>query len=381
MDGNRDDAERCLELAASALQSNDIAKATRLLEKSRRMYPLPDQQSRLEAALRLHSATSSKPPPAPKSPPKPIPNNDNPPPPPHKPTEAMLSSVRTVRKAAGKSHYEVLGVARDADDAVLKRAYRKLALRLHPDRNHAPGADEAFKRVSSAFVTLSDPARRAHYDQFGTDDEMQTGPMRKYGVRRRRGRGSGGHAGFEDFVHMRNDMSADELFEFLFQAAATSDPQFRTGRAEEEEEEGEEEGVTLWDRCRPIFLVLVVVVVALMVSQEDGPAKFSLQRTGYHNVARRTQNDVTYFISRNLRFGTSREVRQFERTVDISAYQVYSGNCEDEVDRETKLLQNSRRWLIGKKERERYREMYEKFEKPWCNRAVELRRQLQRQTA
>lgn len=67
-----------------------------------------------------------------------------------------------------RDYYEVLGVARDADDQTLKSTYRKLALQFHPDRN--PGdhqAEEKFKEAAEAYSILSDPQRRAAYDRFG----------------------------------------------------------------------------------------------------------------------------------------------------------------------------------------------------------------------
>ena len=67
-----------------------------------------------------------------------------------------------------RDYYEVLGVSKDADDATLKKAYRKVAKKYHPDVN--PGdaeAEKKFKEASEAYAVLSDPDKRRQYDQFG----------------------------------------------------------------------------------------------------------------------------------------------------------------------------------------------------------------------
>ena len=67
-----------------------------------------------------------------------------------------------------RSYYDVLGVAKDADEKVLKSAFRKKAMEYHPDRNKGCAESEAkFKEMSEAYEVLSDPQRRAVYDRFG----------------------------------------------------------------------------------------------------------------------------------------------------------------------------------------------------------------------
>ncbi|MDR1396621.1 MAG: J domain-containing protein [Desulfarculales bacterium] len=73
-----------------------------------------------------------------------------------------------------KSYYQILGVAKDADQDTVKKAYRKLALKLHPDHNRDnPQAEEKFKELSEAYAVLSDPEKRKQYDMFGTQGFQQ----------------------------------------------------------------------------------------------------------------------------------------------------------------------------------------------------------------
>src|SRR5690349_14711433 len=64
--------------------------------------------------------------------------------------------------------YDVLGVARDSSEADIKKAYRKLAMECHPDRNNGDkAAEERFKLVTEAYEVLRDPEKRAAYDRYG----------------------------------------------------------------------------------------------------------------------------------------------------------------------------------------------------------------------
>lgn len=66
-----------------------------------------------------------------------------------------------------KDYYEVLGVGKSASDAEIKKAYRKMALEWHPDRNKDPKATERFKEINKAYEILSDPQKKQAFDQFG----------------------------------------------------------------------------------------------------------------------------------------------------------------------------------------------------------------------
>lgn len=93
---------------------------------------------------------------------------------------------------AKRDYYEVLGISKDASAAELKKAYRRIAMKCHPDRN--PGdktAEDKFKEASEAYEVLSDSQKRAAYDQFGHAGVDQNGGMGG-------GAGAGGFGNFSD---------------------------------------------------------------------------------------------------------------------------------------------------------------------------------------
>src|SRR5512135_3370379 len=80
-----------------------------------------------------------------------------------------LSFRKEERHLEKRDYYEVLGVHKNASDTEIKKAYRKLAMQHHPDKNpdRHDEASEKFKEATEAYEVLSDPQKRASYDQFG----------------------------------------------------------------------------------------------------------------------------------------------------------------------------------------------------------------------
>ncbi|MDR1313085.1 MAG: molecular chaperone DnaJ [Deltaproteobacteria bacterium] len=94
-------------------------------------------------------------------------------------------------------YYEVLGVSQDADGETIKKSYRSLALKYHPDRNPGDGeAEERFKEAAEAYAVLSDSEKRRVYDQYGHNGLSGMGG----------GGGFGGFGGFEDAFHGFGDI-------------------------------------------------------------------------------------------------------------------------------------------------------------------------------
>src|SRR6516165_6072210 len=100
---------------------------------------------------------------------------------------------------AYKDYYEALGVPRDADQDAIRRAYRKLARKYHPDLNRESDAEDRFKELGEAYEVLADPDKRGRYDRLGAEWRAQEGAP--------------GAGDFEDFAE-RHGYGGDVHFEF-----------------------------------------------------------------------------------------------------------------------------------------------------------------------
>ncbi|KAF9339602.1 hypothetical protein BGZ91_005392 [Linnemannia elongata] len=250
MEVNKDEAQRCMDIARRHLSSGNYSSARKFATKSIALFPTPEAKAFLSRVDTQEAASTSSPasnasssstfspstepssstPSSTKSSPNPgsssagsrtrpesVPPRPRSTPVDHKPAEReytpeQVAAVKKIRSSGG-DFYKVLGINKDASEAEIKKAYRKLALQMHPDKNSAPGADEAFKIVSKAFTVLSDPQKRAIFDQHGPEDGKSSGvnydrasPMGAQGF----GGGMHGMNGFGE------EISPEELFNMFF---------------------------------------------------------------------------------------------------------------------------------------------------------------------
>ncbi|XP_028405939.1 dnaJ homolog subfamily B member 14-like [Dendronephthya gigantea] len=297
MEGNKDEAKKCLEFARRYLAKGEKEKAKKFLNKSQRLFPLKEAESFAQELNKkdskengdenIHNGSAHKT----------DKNNEK-----NKNnfeecdteektkecdyTPDQLAEVKRINKL--KDYYEILGVEKDAKDADLRKAYKKLALQFHPDKNRAPGSTEAFKAIGNSFAILSNPEKRKKYDLYGPDS-----PALNHNH-------SHNHFNHNDF---EADITPEDLFNMFFGGMAGNQvfvhrrhPRRRQRRrhSEEEEYETHEGGLGRVMHLIPILIFLgISVLTSLMV--QDPPYSFNI--SGPYRLHRITPKyKVSYYV-------------------------------------------------------------------------------------
>ena len=177
---NKDEADKCRNIAKTAISNREYDKAMRFLLKSNKLFQSAETDgliSLCEMNLKSktnHANASSEPQQDSNGPYKRA--NTDKPSSEEKPKEINYTPEQKKMwdEIWGKTnYYDILGVEKKATEDEIKKAYRKLALKLHPDKNNAPKATDAFKKVSQSYMWLSDAKKRDIYDQHGTEENFR----------------------------------------------------------------------------------------------------------------------------------------------------------------------------------------------------------------
>ncbi|XP_031098402.1 chaperone protein dnaJ 49 [Ipomoea triloba] len=208
MESNKDEALRCVDIAKEAIASGKKEKALKFIKIARRLNQNLSVDDLLAACENIDSSG-----PGPSRNEKDVRDvedkRDK-----DKLDEASNGSrnytdenVQLIRHIKSKKdYYAVLGVEKSCSVEEIRKAYRKLSLKVHPDKNKAPGSEEAFKKVSKAFKCLSDDESRKQYDLTGLVDQFEYNEQ--HNVRRRRRRTG------NDFFD--EEFDPDEIFRAFF---------------------------------------------------------------------------------------------------------------------------------------------------------------------
>ncbi|XP_067902502.1 dnaJ homolog subfamily B member 14 [Heterodontus francisci] len=334
MEGNKDEAEKCLRIARKALQGGEVDKALKFLNKAEKLYPSVEAKALIDAITTNgstaggagHQAESGKPYQR-KSTSSGAENGATA----EKESRVDSAKVYTKEQLEGvqrikrcKDYYEILGISKDAGDEDLKKAYRKLALKFHPDKNHAPGATEAFKAIGNAYAVLSNPVKRKDYDQYG--DSQSPGNYQ--------------HGGFEFHRSYESDITPEDLFNMFFGGGfpAGNTQAYSNGRARypshqsyhrtEREEERADGGFSMFMQLLPVIvLILVSVLSQLMVSTP--PYSLYYRSAVGHTVKRQSSNlKIIYYVNKDFeKEYTGAALQKVEKSVEEDYITNLRNNC------------------------------------------------------
>lgn len=273
MEVNKDEAQRCIDIALLAFKAGNLDKARKFVDKSKRLFPMKaadDLQRLIQSASSGPSSARQEDNAGPRR--RPTANKEN-----EKPqepklnvdyTQEQLDVVKRLKKC--KDYYEVLGVTKEATDSEIKKAYKKLALQLHPDKNKAPGSVEAFKALGNAVATLTDAQKRKDYDLYGNQES--TGGHHRPGYA-----GGAGHNHHYEYSFGRgfeSDINPNDLFNMFF-GGGFPPQQHQRGRARWQSQESNS-----GSQPSLIFgLVLCFIVVSMLSTFFASDPLYSLQQT------------------------------------------------------------------------------------------------------
>ncbi|XP_074562734.1 chaperone protein dnaJ 49-like [Curcuma longa] len=349
MDGNKDEALKCLRIGRDALEAGDRARALKFLSKARRLDPTLPIEGLLSDAEAPVDGESEGPDDSDASS-NAAPQRDRPPSggassragasaasskakncsdgsgSAREYTEEQVTVIRQIKKQ--KDYYQILGLERDCTVEDIKKSYRKLSLKVHPDKNQAPGAEEAFKAVSKAFQCLSNEESRKRYDISGSDEPALTRPAAH--------RRSHGFNGFYD-----EDFDADEIFRNFFYgggppvATSFGTFQFRTGgmgRPSAHEMHG-----SFNPNLRMLIQILPILVLLLLNFLPSNEPVYTLNRNYPYQHKLETSRGVKYFV-KSVNFEEEYPYQSQKRTaleeqVESDYVSILTQNCRVELQR------------------------------------------------
>lgn len=342
MDGNKDEALKCRELAEKYLREGKKEKALKFLEKSQKLYPSKEVEELLSTLSKngMSAGDSHK-------------HNQNAENVRHRSghasangetvreekdyTPEQLQAVKNIKKC--KDYYEILGVSTDASEADLKKQYKKLALQFHPDKNRAPGASEAFKAIGNAFAVLSDADKRRRYDQFGDENPQPQIYRDHYDYAR----------GFEA------DITPEELFNMFFGGfggASMSGGRVyvhrrrrRRGHENQQFHEEEEHEPAFAQTLIQLLPILLLVGLSVMSSFMLQDPPYSLQRTGSYYIQRTTlRRKIHFYVQDDFEDKYADKIKAIEKKVEEDYIGRLQTQCFRERQYREELLARARFW-------------------------------------
>ncbi|EMG47589.1 hypothetical protein SBY92_004693 [Candida maltosa Xu316] len=277
--------------------------------------------------------------------------------------------------------YEILAVEKTASDGEIKKSYRKLAIKCHPDKNPHPRASEAFKYLNKAWEVLSDPSKKNIFDQTGTDPTSRINSAGGGGASGFSQSAFSGRTGFAGAAHPFEDDLFNMFFGgggqspfgaggqtftfggngFTFQSfGGNNDPFMRHRRAQHQRRprgaagQGQtpEEQPSLFEALKgvmPLLLLLLVPVLSAIFSSDTSPEYSFVPSTEYHIQRNTPTYDIPYFVNGKFQekhgSKSKRQLKNYDAKVENIFISDKRAKCSREQVHKDQLIEDAYGWF------------------------------------
>ena len=256
-----------------------------------------------------------------------------------------------------KDYYDLLNIPKTATQEEIKKAYKKQAIKFHPDKNRSKLAGECFKKISEAYQCLSNEEKKAFYDKYGNEEEFR----QKY---------------YASHQNYEQEMDPYDIFDILF----GNDPRMRGRRRNRN---AQFNNVNFVEFKKYHLLVVFVPVIAMILLELipniykfiKGPPLYQFQRNSVYNIKKKTKiNKIEFFVREKFieKYPKYEDYRDLEGNIEKEYLSFLYEKCE-EVIQQKNTLQYYIAFSYSMSERKRLKRELESLNYHYCSSYNDLR--------
>lgn len=307
--------------------------------------------------------------------------------------------VEKILKHKAHEYYKILEIEKTSTEGEIKKAYRKISLKVHPDKNGHPKADECFKRVNKAFEILGDSSKKRIFDQTGADPDSRFG-----GASSGASSGFGAHPGFQGHPGFNfngfqgqpgfnfngfqaggpNVFQADDLFDILFGGAGGAGgstfsfggpggvrfttaggnpfggfqqrrPQ-NAGTQGQQQRQANQEPLSSFEvlkQLAPVLIVIALPLISNLFFGSEGVDNFQLQKNyKYSNELITSRINVPYYVTSKTKTNlTPKKLIKLEHAVEEEYVGNLRTNCQYERNEKERHINDAYGWFFPDEEK------------------------------
>ncbi|OMJ81040.1 hypothetical protein SteCoe_18605 [Stentor coeruleus] len=288
---NKEEAEKLFKQAQEAMKTHDIDKAIYLLQKSVSLYYTDQASKLLKKAKNTKKHTEPKP-------------------------EYTQENEQLSKNLLNKTdYYSILNIPRTASQDDIKKAYRKLVIKFHPDKNKAPSAEDAFRHLQKAYECLTDDSRKAYYDDTGTEAEMN--------------------------YHMDQGFTSEMILAIVlnFFGGSIFSPDHYIHRKYNPEFVSGQQNFGVKVKIVPILIFVMLIGFSACRSEE---AEYSFVPSPYFSSGYSTENlKIPYFLAKTANF-TAGHLKVLETTIEENYMGLLNKQCEQNLNYKHQIMNKAK---------------------------------------